>query len=100
MSFTVEKIKNEIIEKVECSGTHGYVKISQGNEFCVITEKFANDYLKRIKEMEVYEDDLWVVTWMKSGTTWSQEMLWLLNNDLDYERAKRIPLIQRYSFIE
>lgn len=100
MSFTIEKISNEIVEKVECSGTYGYRKISKGNDFCMMTEKFANNYLDRIKNMEVYEDDLWVVTWMKSGTTWCQEMLWLLNNDLDYKTAKQIPLMARYSFIE
>lgn len=98
--YLVEKLNNEIVKNVECSGTHGYVKISKEEKFCVMTEKFANDYMDRIKEMEVYEDDVWVVTWMKSGTTWSQEMIWLINNDLDYKKAREVPLLKRYDFIE
>lgn len=100
MSFCIEKLDNEIVRNVECSGTHGYVKISSGNQFCVITEKFVNEYMNRIKEMDVYEDDVWVVTWMKSGTTWAQEMIWLINNDLNYQKAREIPLLKRYDFIE
>ena len=32
--------------------------------------------------------DVWLVTPPKCGTTWTQEMVWLLANDLDYEAAK------------
>ncbi|KAF0307344.1 Sulfotransferase 1C4 [Amphibalanus amphitrite] len=32
--------------------------------------------------------DVWVVTPPKCGTTWTQEMVWLIANDLDYEGAK------------
>ena len=32
--------------------------------------------------------DVWVVTPPKCGTTWTQEMVWLLAHDLDYEGAK------------
>lgn len=32
--------------------------------------------------------DIWVVTPPKCGTTWCQEMVWILANDLDYEGAK------------
>lgn len=100
MSLVIEKLSNEIVKNVECSGTYGYVKISNGDKFCIMTEKFANNYMKKIKEMEIYEDDVWICTWMKSGTTWAQEMIWLLNNNLDYKKARDIPLIQRFAFIE
>lgn len=33
------------------------------------------------------------------GTTWTQEMVWLIANDLDYEGAKSL-LINRFPFIE
>ena len=32
--------------------------------------------------------DVWLVTPPKCGTTWSQEMVWLIANNLDYEGAK------------
>ena len=36
--------------------------------------------------------DTWVVTPPKCGTHWTMEMVWLLGNDLDYQRAQT-PLI-------
>ena len=40
--------------------------------------------------------DVWVVTPPKCGTTWTQEMVWLLGNDLDYEGAKTPIMPDRY----
>uniref|UniRef100_T1GQK1 Sulfotransferase domain-containing protein n=1 Tax=Megaselia scalaris TaxID=36166 RepID=T1GQK1_MEGSC len=34
---------------------------------------------------DVFEDDVWIVTFPKCGTTWTQEMVWLLMNNLDFE---------------
>ncbi|KAF0288786.1 Sulfotransferase family cytosolic 1B member 1 [Amphibalanus amphitrite] len=44
--------------------------------------------------------DVWVVTPPKCGTTWSQEMIWLIANDLDYEGAKTPLMPDRWNFIE
>ncbi|KAK9503869.1 hypothetical protein O3M35_010337 [Rhynocoris fuscipes] len=49
---------------------------------------------------EPRKDDVWVMTYPRSGTTWMQELLWLVNNDLDYETAAKIPLIERFPFFE
>ena len=37
------------------------------------------------------EDDIWICTFPKSGTTWTQELVWMLVNDVDEEAAK-VPL--------
>ncbi|XP_070498411.1 sulfotransferase 1B1-like [Chironomus tepperi] len=50
--------------------------------------------------MEVYEDDIWVITYPKCGTTWTQEMVWMIGHNLDYETALRIPLDDRFPFLE
>ncbi|PNF43242.1 Sulfotransferase 1C4 [Cryptotermes secundus] len=50
--------------------------------------------------LEPRPDDIWVVTYPRSGTTWSQELVWLIANDLDYETSRRIPLMQRFPFFE
>lgn len=34
------------------------------------------------------------------GTTWTQELVWLIANDLDYEKARRIPQMERFPFFE
>ncbi|XP_026330970.1 sulfotransferase 1C4-like [Hyposmocoma kahamanoa] len=35
-----------------------------------------------------------------NGTTWTQELVWLITNDLNFEKAKSVPLMDRYSFLE
>ncbi|EDV94391.1 luciferin sulfotransferase [Drosophila grimshawi] len=52
-----------------------------------------------IRSLPVYEDDVWMVSYPRTGSTWAQEMVWLLGNQLDYEAAKqdlriRSPLIE------
>ncbi|XP_012275135.1 sulfotransferase 1C4 isoform X2 [Orussus abietinus] len=45
-------------------------------------------------------DDTWVLSYPRSGTTWTQEMVWLLSNDMDFETAKTIQLNTRFPFLE
>ena len=33
---------------------------------------------EKIKEFQIYEDDIWIITTAKSGTTWMQELAWLI----------------------
>ena len=63
-------------------------------------QSFVDLDLERIKNMEIFEDDVWVVSYMKSGTTWTQEMTWLIANDLDYKAAGRIRIDKRFPFLE
>ncbi|XP_075161025.1 sulfotransferase 1 family member D1-like [Haematobia irritans] len=53
-----------------------------------------------ILNYDVRPDDIFVLTFMKSGTTWMQETVWLLMNNLDYEQAKTLPLTTRSPFLE
>lgn len=55
---------------------------------------------ERVRNFQVFEDDVWVVTFPKCGTTWTQEMVWLLNNGLNFERAKKLSLDERFPFLE
>ncbi|EDW83235.1 uncharacterized protein Dwil_GK22430 [Drosophila willistoni] len=52
-----------------------------------------------IRSLPVYKDDVWMVSYPRTGSTWAQEMVWLLGHQLDYEAAKedirsRAPLIE------
>jgi len=47
----------------------------------------------------VKEDDIWIVTFPKVGTTWTQEMVWMLVNDVDMEKGS-VPLMVRSPFLE
>lgn len=45
-------------------------------------------------------DDIWVATFPRSGTTWTQELVWMIANDVDYEGSQRTPLTERFPFFE
>lgn len=66
---------------------------------CVMTYKYLQ-FAERIRNLTVYEDDVWIVTFPKCGTTWTQEMVWLIDHNLDYEAAGEVDLIHRSVFLE
>ena len=50
-------------------------------------------------KLEIYPDDLWIVTPAKSGTTWTQEIVWLIHTNCDVSKAQynqfyRIPFLE------
>ncbi|KAL0842321.1 hypothetical protein ABMA28_014449 [Loxostege sticticalis] len=54
----------------------------------------------KIYNMEIRSTDVFLVTVPKSGTTWTQELIWLLKNDFDYNSAKAVPITQRFPLLE
>ncbi|XP_058826268.1 luciferin sulfotransferase-like [Topomyia yanbarensis] len=63
------------------------------------TRRFQN-YEKELFNFEVKKDDVWVSSFPKSGTTWCQEMVWLICHGLDFSAAKSEPLSTRFPFLE
>jgi len=57
--------------------------------------KIADD----IYNFPIKDDDVWIVTFPKCGTTWMQETVWTLVNDVDEEKGK-MPLLLRTPFLE
>ncbi|XP_058831220.1 luciferin sulfotransferase-like [Topomyia yanbarensis] len=68
-------------------------------EQCCLNKRFKA-LADRIKNMDVRLDDVWLITYPKSGTTWCQEMIWLICNNLDYEKANNVQLTDRFPFME
>ncbi|KAE8751095.1 hypothetical protein FOCC_FOCC002180 [Frankliniella occidentalis] len=60
----------------------------------VIMPPRYQDIGDRIRGLRLSEDDVWVVSYPRTGSTWTQEMVWCIGNDLDFDRAKR--LIQQF----
>ena len=101
--FNIEKPADEIVKSVETKLIVDLVKISSKDDktkFCVMPRKFVNQDLERIKNMEIFEDDIWVVTYPKCGTTWTQEMIWMIGNNLDYGTSLSVKLNDRFPFLE
>ena len=52
-----------------------------------------------VKDFKIHPDDVWIVTPPKCGTTWTQEIVWLMKNNVDLEGAKlsqfyRVPYLE------
>ena len=55
---------------------------------------------KDIYNFQLRDNDIWVVTYPRSGTTWTLELVWMLINDVDIEKGKvdlriRCPFLER-----
>ncbi|XP_043231473.1 sulfotransferase 1C4-like [Amphibalanus amphitrite] len=66
----------------------------------VLLPSDAGPFLERYYSTPVEPGDLWIVTLPKCGTTWTQEMVWLIQNDCDYEGAQCLLCPDRYHFLE
>lgn len=98
----------------------GFIKL--GPEEAVVPTAFKKQF-ELVKNFKSREDDVWVITHPKSGeirirtcsdfcnwminymhlfagTTWTQEMVWLICNDCDFETALSKKLIERSPFFE
>ncbi|XP_046549124.1 sulfotransferase 1C2A-like [Haliotis rubra] len=58
------------------------------------------DNLDQLHRFQVREDDVWIVTFPKAGTTWLQEIVYLIANDLDFEKAWSKILEERFPYLE
>ena len=54
---------------------------------------------ERVYNFKLRPDDVWIITYPKCGTTWSQEMVWQIVNKVNLDMAK-IPLLVRSPFLE
>lgn len=102
--FNTKLLTNDIVRKVDCAGCYDHAEVSlsdkSSDRSCVMILKYMKLFAERVKKMKVFEDDVWVVTFPKCGTTWTQEMIWMVNNDLDYTTAYDVNLNDRFPFLE
>jgi hypothetical protein len=56
---------------------------------CILPQKYR-DVSEQVKNLEIRDDDVFLCSFPRTGSTWLQEILWLLGNDLDFEKAKNI----------
>ncbi|XP_048515989.1 luciferin sulfotransferase-like [Athalia rosae] len=61
--------------------------------------KTFTKHIDVIDNFEVRDDDIWVCSFLKAGTTWTQEMVWSICNDIESEAAK-VDLTARFPFFE
>uniref|UniRef100_A0A1E1W8N3 Sulfotransferase domain-containing protein n=1 Tax=Pectinophora gossypiella TaxID=13191 RepID=A0A1E1W8N3_PECGO len=93
----VSSEEDKIIKKCLVGYTRPFVKCGkQGYVMPGVFKKHA----EAIYNLRVRPDDVWVITFPRSGTTWSQELVWLLENNLDFNTAREKPLFERFPMLE
>ena len=96
LSETEHKRLSSVFEAVQkCE--QSYVRTNPGN--VVLPAEYEN-FKDRLKNWEIREDDVYVCAFPKNGSTWTQELVWLIQNDCDFGKAKAIQLDTRVPFLE
>jgi hypothetical protein len=68
------------------------------NEY--VLNDIYRDKIKDFKNFEVRNDDIFIATFPKSGTTWLQEIVYLIMNDCNFDKVSeqnidlRVPLYE------
>ncbi|XP_065361013.1 sulfotransferase 1E1-like [Calliphora vicina] len=87
------------MKKYATEGKNIPLKKNWSETVCTFTERYES-ISEEILNFELRQDDVFVVTYMKCGTTWMQECAWLLMNNLDYEKAQEAPVMIRSPYLE
>lgn len=64
---------------------------------------FPSNYIEQgdgFHNFEARQSDTWILSYPRSGTTMTQELIWLLANDLDFDVARKRLLTERFPFLE
>ncbi|KAF4533132.1 hypothetical protein B566_EDAN007943 [Ephemera danica] len=69
----------------------GLIEVNPGH---VLVPHAYKDIAQRVIDLEIRPDDVWLISYPRTGSTWAQEMVWLIGNDLDFERAKELQSIR------
>ena len=99
--FSVEKISSELVKIIPKNIIRAPISKKWQSTASFKKERlYPLEKLDALYNFEVREEDIWIVTYPRCGTTWTQEMVWLLMNDLNFEKAKDIDLSIRSPYLE
>ena len=112
----IEEIESDVLKKFEENQTgfeEGSVRFMPSGQVCNRSNIYKYLYFppkvlprcyarkeKEISELSVRHDDVWISSFPKCGTTWTQEMVWNIVNSCDFNTAKSVSLEERVPFLE
>ncbi|XP_032665688.1 luciferin sulfotransferase-like [Odontomachus brunneus] len=66
---------------------------------CLLPPQFVFN-AQKIRNVKVYEDDIWMVSFPRTGSHWMQEMIWCIGNDFDYAKSRTLHFVERCPLLE
>lgn len=66
---------------------------------CFLTEKYQN-FDKEIKNFKVRSDDVYILSYPKTGTTLLSELITVLVNGMDFQTVEKTSLMLRSPYLE
>ncbi|CAK1552653.1 unnamed protein product [Leptosia nina] len=103
MSFeerpTIVDVDQEITKEI-----HGYTKMKKkyvwvGPELYFYPDTYRT-FGPKFYEFAIRPTDIFLVAHPRTGTTWVSEMIWLLNNNLNYAKAKNLDIDSRFPLLD
>lgn len=100
--FDVQELPDNVQKTFssEYLGKQVLVSYKESSARPVSLPEFYVDHLECIKDFEVRDDDIWIITYPKTGTTFASEMIWMLVADMDYDQSAKVKLVSRLTHIE
>ncbi|KAK2151472.1 hypothetical protein LSH36_362g04003 [Paralvinella palmiformis] len=62
-------------------------------------ELFSKEKIKKIAELD-FENDVLIIGFPRTGTTWLQELIWIIQHDGDLDQASKVQVGCRVPFLE
>ncbi|XP_063402712.1 sulfotransferase 4A1-like [Mytilus trossulus] len=66
----------------------------------VVLPQFTENNAHKFENFEVRPDDVWVISFPRSETEWIQEIVFLINSNMDLEKAKTVSIDDRFPYLE
>lgn len=73
----------------------GYVEVTDKKYSLPL---YWTEFQDQIENFEVKNSDIYVLTHPKTGTTWTQEMVWCISNYEEFEKAQKLNIQQDFIF--
>lgn len=111
MPIVCEKVDQKLTEKAKFLDVDRFIRVRNtkfpnlelASKWYDRAYFFPDRYEKiaeKIENFTVRKDDVWVISFAKCGSTWSQEMVWQICNDLDFEGGRGELLSKKFPYFE
>ena len=54
---------------------------------CLVRRRLVN-HMRILRNFELRDDDIFIMSHPKTGTTWTQELVWMVVNNVNVEKSK------------